>query len=105
MDKLLIIDGNSIANRAFYAMPFFSNKEGKPSGAVYGFLNILIKILLQEKPTHVAVAFDHARQTFRNQIYSEYKGQRKPTPPELIEQFPVLKEMLKNSISFYFHSI
>lgn len=96
MDKLLIIDGNSIANRAFYAMPFFSNKEGKPSGAVYGFLNILIKILLQEKPTHVAVAFDHARQTFRNQIYSEYKGQRKPTPPELIEQFPVLKEMLKN---------
>ncbi len=92
--KLLIVDGNSIANRAFYALPFLSNHEGKPSGAVFGFANILIKVITEQKPTHVAVAFDHARKTFRNEIYADYKGQRKPTPPELISQFPVIKEML-----------
>ena len=66
MDKLLIIDGNSIANRAFYAMPYLSNRRGKPSGAVFGFANILIKIIQTQTPTHIAVAFDHARKTFRN---------------------------------------
>ena len=94
MDKFLIVDGNSIANRAFYAMPYLSNREGKPSGAVYGFANILIKLILQEKPSHIAVAFDHARKTFRNDIYADYKGQRKPAPPELIAQFPLIKDML-----------
>ncbi len=94
MEKLLIIDGNSIANRAFYALPFLSNHEGKPSGAVYGFANILIKLLQEEKPSKVLVAFDHARKTFRNEIYSEYKMQRKPSPTELISQFPIIKEML-----------
>lgn len=104
MNKLLIIDGNSIANRAFYALPFLSNHEGKPSGAVYGFANIIIKVLQDEKPTHVVVAFDHARKTFRNEIYSEYKMQRKPTPEELKVQFPVIKQMLeKMNILFIEH--
>lgn len=94
MDKLLLVDGNSIANRAFYALPFLSNKEGKPSGAVFGFANILIKLLQTEKPSHIVVAFDHARKTFRNDLYADYKMQRKPTPPELKEQMPVIKEML-----------
>lgn len=94
MEKLLIVDGNSIANRAFYALPFLSNREGQPSGAVFGFANILIKIIHEEKPSHIVIAFDHARKTFRNQIYSEYKMQRKATPEELISQFPLIKEML-----------
>ena len=96
MDKFLIVDGNSIANRAFYALPFLSNHEGKPSGAVFGFANILIKIIQQEKPTHILIAFDHARKTFRNELYSEYKMQRKPTPEELILQFPIIKDMLSS---------
>ncbi len=95
MDKLLIIDGNSIANRAYYALPFLSNHEGKPSGAVFGFANILVKLLQEEKPSKVLVAFDHARKTFRNEIYSEYKMQRKPSPNELISQFPAIKNMLE----------
>lgn len=95
MNKMLIIDGNSIANRAFYALPFLSNQEGKPSGAVYGFANIILKILQEEKPSHVVVAFDHARKTFRNEIFSDYKMQRKPTPEELKSQFPVIKLMLE----------
>ncbi len=95
MNKLLIVDGNSLANRAFYALPFLSNHEGNPSGAVFGFANILIKLIQQENPSYILVAFDHARKTFRNDIYSEYKMQRKATPPELISQFPVIKEMLK----------
>ncbi len=93
--KLLIIDGNSIANRAFYALPFLSNHNGQPSGAVFGFANILIKLIQEEMPTHIVVAFDHARKTFRNEIYPEYKMQRKATPEELIIQFPIIKEMLK----------
>lgn len=95
MSKLLIIDGNSIANRAFYALPFLSNQKGEPSGAVYGFANILIKIIQDENPTHIVVAFDHARKTFRNEVYSEYKMQRKQTPSELLSQFPVIKRMLE----------
>ena len=95
MDKLLLIDGNSIANRAFYALPFLSNHEGKPSGAVFGFANIVIKILQEEKPTHVVIAFDHARKTFRNELFSDYKMQRKPTPEELLLQFPIIKEMVQ----------
>ena len=71
MDKFLIVDGNSIANRAFYAMPYLSNREGKPSGAIYGFANILIKMIEQKNPTYIAVAFDHARKTFRNDIYAD----------------------------------
>lgn len=102
MEKLLLIDGNSIANRAYYALPFLSNKEGKPSGAVFGFANIIIKLLQEEKPDYVIVAFDHARKTFRNEIYSEYKMQRKPAPVELITQFPIIKEMLDSMGIKYF---
>ena len=69
MDTTLIIDGNSIANRAFYALPYLSNHDGEPSGAVFGFANILIKIVSELKPDYIAVAFDHSRQTFRNQIF------------------------------------
>ena len=94
MDKLLIVDGNSIANRAFYALPFLSNHNGQPSGAVFGFANILIKIIGELSPTHLVIAFDHARKTFRNEIYPEYKMQRKSTPEELISQFPLIKQML-----------
>lgn len=94
MEKLMLVDGNSIANRAFYALPFLTNREGKPSGAVFGFANILIKLLQSEKPSHLVVAFDHARKTFRNELYADYKMQRKPTPTELKEQFPLIKEML-----------
>ncbi len=96
MDTTLIIDGNSIANRAFYALPYLSNHDGEPSGAVFGFANILIKIVSELKPDYIAVAFDHSRQTFRNQIFKDYKGQRKETPKELSSQFPVIKDMLKN---------
>ena len=94
MQKLLIIDGNSIANRGYYALPFLSNHDGKPTGAVYGFANILIKIISDEKPDYLFVAFDHTRKTFRNELYSDYKMQRKPTPPDLIAQFPIIKSML-----------
>lgn len=93
MKKILIVDGNSVAYRAYYALPFLSNHEGKPSGAVFGFANILIKLLEQIKPDNVVVAFDHARQTFRNKIYPDYKMQRKPTPEELLSQLPVIREM------------
>lgn len=95
MKRIFLIDGNSLANRAFYALPFLTNLKGEPSGAVYGFANLLIKLIVDEKPDDIIVAFDHARKTFRNEIYEEYKGTRKPTPPELISQFPIIKEMLK----------
>ena len=93
--KTLIIDGNSLANRAFYALPFLTNSSGKPSGAIFGFVNILIKVISEEKPDGILVAFDHARQTFRNQIFEAYKGTRKQTPPELLAQFPEIKRVLK----------
>lgn len=93
--KLLIVDGNSLANRAFYALPFLSNHSGQPSGAIFGFANILIKVIHSEKPTHIVIAFDHARKTFRNELYPEYKMQRKATPVELVSQFPLIKQMLQ----------
>lgn len=95
MEKFLIVDGNSLANRAYYAMPYLSNIKAEPSGAVFGFANILIKLIVEQKPDYIAVAFDHARKTFRNEIYEAYKGTRKETPPDLIKQFPVIKNMLK----------
>ncbi len=94
MSKLVIVDGNSLANRAFYALPFLTNSKVEPSGAIYGFANLLSKIIVDYRPDGIVVAFDHARKTFRNDIYAEYKGTRKPTPPELISQFPIIKEML-----------
>lgn len=93
-EKLVLIDGHSILNRAFYGVPDFTNSEGLHTNAVYGFLNILFKILDEEKPQYLAVAFDLSAPTFRHKMYSEYKGTRKPMLPELREQVPVIKEVL-----------
>lgn len=94
MNKIVLIDGHSILNRAFYGVPDLSNAEGLHTNAIYGFLNILFKILDEEKPEYLAVAFDVKAPTFRHDIYKEYKGTRKPMPEELREQVPVMKEVL-----------
>lgn len=96
MKKIIIIDGNSLANRAFYAMPYLTNRKKQPSGAVFGFANIVTKLIAEQRPDFIAVAFDHARKTFRNEIYAEYKGTRKETAPDLIFQFGIIKEMLND---------
>ena len=93
--KLVLIDGHSILNRAFYGVPDLSNAEGLHTNAVYGFLNIMFKILEEEKPEYLAVAFDVHAPTFRHKMYEAYKGTRKPMPEELREQVPVMKEVLK----------
>lgn len=95
MSKIVLIDGHSILNRAFYGVPDLSNAEGLHTNAVYGFLNIMFKILEEENPQYLAVAFDVKEPTFRHEIYKEYKGTRKPMPAELHEQVPVLKDVLK----------
>ncbi len=94
MEKLVLIDGNSLINRAFYAMPVLTNKEGVPTNAVYGFMNMFFKMMVEIKPTYVAVAFDLKAPTFRHKMYSEYKGTRKPMPEDLRPQIPLLKELL-----------
>lgn len=93
-DKMVLIDGHSILNRAFYGIPELTNSEGIHTNAVYGFLNILFKILDEEQAQYLAVAFDLKAPTFRHKMYSEYKGTRKGMPEELREQVPVMKEML-----------
>lgn len=93
--KLVLIDGHSILNRAFYGVPDLSNGKGLHTNAIYGFLNILFKILDEEKPDYLAVAFDVKAPTFRHEIFQEYKGTRKPMPEELREQVPVMKEVLR----------
>jgi len=92
--KLVLIDGNSIAYRAFFALPLLHNDKGIHTNAIYGFTMMLMKILEEEKPTHMLVAFDAGKTTFRHETYSEYKGGRQKTPPELSEQFPFLRELL-----------
>lgn len=94
MEKLVLIDGHSILNRAFYGVPNLTNSEGLHTNAVYGFLNILFKLLDEEKPQYLAVAFDLKAPTFRHTMYEEYKGTRKPMPQELHEQVPLMKEAL-----------
>ncbi|WP_029267301.1 DNA polymerase I [Virgibacillus alimentarius] len=93
-NKLVLIDGNSIIYRAFFALPLLNNDKGIYTNAVYGFTTMLMRILEEEKPTHMLVAFDAGKTTFRHEQYKEYKGGRQKTPPELSEQFPVLKEVL-----------
>ena len=93
--KLVLIDGHSILNRAFYGVPDLSNAQGLHTNAVYGFLNILFKILEEEQPDYLTVAFDVHAPTFRHQMYESYKGTRKPMPEELREQVPVMKDVLK----------
>ena len=93
-NKLVLIDGNSIINRAFYGIPMLTNNEGIHTNAIYGFLNIMFKILEEEAPGYLAIAFDLKAPTFRHKMYDEYKGTRKPMPDELKEQVPILKELL-----------
>lgn len=92
--KLVLIDGNSIAYRAFFALPLLNNDKGIHTNAVYGFTMMLSRILEDEKPTHMLVAFDAGKTTFRHKTFSEYKGGRQKTPPELSEQFPFIRELL-----------
>ena len=93
-EKIVLIDGHSILNRAFYGIPPLTNSRGVHTNAVYGFLNIMFKILEEEKPQYLAVAFDLKAPTFRHQMYDAYKGNRSPMPPELSEQVPLMKQML-----------
>ena len=94
-EKLVLVDGHSILNRAFYGMPDLTNASGVHTGAVYGFLNILFKILDEEKADYLTVAFDVHAPTFRHETYKEYKGTRKPMPEELREQVPLVKKVLQ----------
>ncbi len=94
MSKIVLIDGHSILNRAFYGVPPLTNSKGLHTNAIYGFLNIMFKILDEEKPDFLTVAFDVKAPTFRHEMYKEYKGTRKPMPEELREQVPVIKEVL-----------
>ena len=95
-EKLVLVDGHSILNRAFYGMPDLTNAAGVHTGAVFGFLNILFKILDEEKADYLTVAFDVHAPTFRHEVYKEYKGTRKPMPSELREQVPLIKKVLKS---------
>ncbi len=93
--KIVLIDGHSILNRAFFGVPPLTNSEGLHTNAVYGFLNIMFKILDEEKPDYLTVAFDRSEPTFRHQMFDTYKGTRKPMAQELREQVPVMKEVLQ----------
>ena len=94
-EKIVLIDGHSILNRAFYGVPDLTNGEGLHTNGVYGFLNIMFKILDEEQAEYLAVAFDLKAPTFRHKLYEQYKGTRKPMPEELRQQVPVIKEMLE----------
>ena len=94
-EKLVLIDGHSILNRAFFGLPDLTNAEGLHTNAVYGFLNILFKILEEEQPEYLTVAFDVHAPTFRHKMFDAYKGTRKPMAEELRQQVPLMKEMLR----------
>ena len=94
MEKFVIIDGNSLINRAFYALPQLQNSEGVISNGVFGFTTILVKIINEIKPKYICVALDYGKKTFRTEMFAEYKGTRKATPPELKSQFPILRDLL-----------
>ncbi len=92
--RLLLVDGNSLANRAFYALPPLSTNDGVQTGAVFGFLTMMFRFLSEKRPTHVVVAFDHPSPTFRHSEYASYKATRKPSPQEFKAQIPILKAAL-----------
>ena len=94
--RLLLLDGHSLAYRAFFALPLenFSTTTGQPTNAVFGFTSMLINVLRDEQPTHVGVAFDVSRQTFRLEQYAEYKAGRNKTPGEFSSQLPLIEEVL-----------
>lgn len=102
MDSLFVIDGNSMMNRAFYALPLL-DVDGVYTNAIYGFCNMLIKLIDDYKPKYIAVMFDFGKKTFRNNLYNEYKATRKGAPEELRSQFPLLQNLLKK-MGFYFTS-
>lgn len=95
MKKIVLVDGHSILNRAFYGVPDLTDHRGRHTNAVYGFLNILFKVIDEEQPDCMSVAFDVKHPTFRHEMYSAYKGTRKPMPAELHEQVPLIKDVLK----------
>lgn len=92
--KILLVDGNSILNRGYYALPLLTDKNGVYTNAILGFLNILLKVMEDEKPDYLTVAFDVHAPTFRHKMYAEYKGTRKPMPEELKMQLPIIREVL-----------
>ncbi|MCL2630608.1 MAG: DNA polymerase I, partial [Firmicutes bacterium] len=94
MDKLLLLDSNSIINRAFYAIPPMVTREGVFTNAVYGYMNMLARLLTTLKPTHIGAVFDVRPPTFRHQMYPAYKATRKGMPDDLASQLPILKELL-----------
>ena len=96
MEKLVLIDGNSLSFRAFFALPLLTNKAGVYTNAIYGFTMILDKIIKEEQPTHFMVAFDAGKTTFRNNMYSEYKGGREKTPDELRSQLPYIRQLVES---------
>ena len=95
MKKLLILDSNSILNRAFYGVRYLSTKDGTPTNAIYGFLNILIKLINEQQPDYICAAFDVKAPTFRHKQYEGYKAQRKPMPEGLAAQMPIAKDVLR----------
>lgn len=95
MDKFVIIDGNNLVFRAFYALPPMTNFDGEPSNAVFGFTNMLVRIIKEVSPKYMAVTFDVSKKTFRHEKFPDYKGTRKPAPIELINQIPAVKNLLK----------
>ncbi len=94
--KLLLIDGNSIMNRAYYGIRLLTNKNGVPTNALTGFLNIYSKLIKEEKPDRIAAAFDLKAPTFRHKMYADYKGTRHAMPDELVLQMPLIKDILRN---------
>lgn len=94
MDKFVVVDGNSLVNRAFYGLPMLKSLSGKPCNAVYGFINILLNLVLKEKPKYLVCVFDAGKHTFRHDMYAEYKGKRDHMPEDLAMQMPMLKELL-----------
>ncbi|MBE7079757.1 MAG: DNA polymerase I [Clostridiales bacterium] len=95
MEKFVLIDGNSLLNRAYYATPVFTTKDGLPTNGIFGFIKLILKIISDKKPAYMAVAFDLHAPTFRHKMYDGYKAGRKPMPEELVVQMPILKEVLK----------
>lgn len=93
--KLVLIDGNALLYRSFYALPPLATKEGIPTGGVYGFTRILLRLLQKEKPDYIACAFDKGKKTFRHQEWQDYKATRPATPPELSQQLPWIKKILE----------
>lgn len=94
--RFLVLDGSSLIFRAFYALPGLSDSHGQPTGAIFGFSNMLTKLMAEQQPDLMVLAFDKSRHTFRTERYADYKGTRDKTPEELLSQFPLLREFAAN---------